>query len=356
LPLNFAVFTKTAWMLFTRRGRYDVLHTHEEGGLLAVLPGRRIPHVYDMGNEFSVVATNFGFARGHVVTRVAARVEKTVVRRSQVVIAHFPAIKRSVRAWGADVPVEVVPNIDLEPAPSPEAVRLWRERWCPPTATVAVYTGTLEVYQGVEDLVHAMATPELRALPLHLVVVGGREDQVRTLRRRALDMSLASVTFTGTVPQTEVCAALAAADIVVSPRSVGSNTPLKLFSYLRSGRPIVATRITSHTQILDDNCALLVEPGPEGLAGGLAELAKDPARRARLAAACRNVAHDYTPEAFVAAVGRAYAAIPPRRSGRHRVRVPDLRQVRVPNATSASRRLPGVANRLVTGARRGDER
>ena len=35
--------------------------------------------------------------------------------------------------------------------------------------------------------------------------------------------------------------------MLVSPRSRGTNTPLKIYQYLRSGRPIVATRLLTHT-------------------------------------------------------------------------------------------------------------
>jgi glycosyltransferase involved in cell wall biosynthesis len=41
-----------------------------------------------------------------------------------------------------------------------------------------------------------------------------------------------------------------------------------LYTYLRSGKPILATSIISHTQILTSDVALLVSPTPEGLAQG----------------------------------------------------------------------------------------
>ena len=40
-------------------------------------------------------------------------------------------------------------------------------------------------------------------------------------------------------------------DVLVSPRSRGTNTPLKIYQYLRSGKPIVATRLLTHTQVLE---------------------------------------------------------------------------------------------------------
>ena len=61
----------------------------------------------------------------------------------------------------------------------------------------------------------------------------------------------------------------------------GTNTPLKIYSYLRSNRPIVATRLVTHTQVLDDTCACLVEPTADALAAGLRRMIEHPeARRA----------------------------------------------------------------------------
>lgn len=55
---------------------------------------------------------------------------------------------------------------------------------------------------------------------------------------------------------------LAQADILVSPRSKGSNTPMKLYSYLASGKPILATNLWTHTQVLTAASAVLTEPRP----------------------------------------------------------------------------------------------
>ena len=68
---------------------------------------------------------------------------------------------------------------------------------------------------------------------------------------------------------------LVQADILVSPRLKGINTPMKIFSYLDSGKSIIATNISSHTQVLDSCCALLVDSKPAAMARGLSQLATD---------------------------------------------------------------------------------
>jgi glycosyltransferase involved in cell wall biosynthesis len=59
------------------------------------------------------------------------------------------------------------------------------------------------------------------------------------------------------------------ASLLVSPRSSGTNTPLKVYEQLASGVPLLATKIHSHTQVLDASVAFLVDPNPESMAAGM---------------------------------------------------------------------------------------
>ena len=117
------------------------------------------------------------------------------------------------------------------------------------------------------------------------------------------------VIFTGQRPAEEVPAYLDAATVLVSPRSSGTNTPLKIYQYLRSGRPIVATRLRTHTQVLSDDVAILTEATPEGLAEGLLRGIGD-ADAAAIGARARALAETkYSDEAFVEKTRRAYEVL-----------------------------------------------
>jgi glycosyltransferase involved in cell wall biosynthesis len=114
----------------------------------------------------------------------------------------------------------------------------------------------------------------------------------------------------GPRPLAQLTDFLAQADILVSPRLNGSNTPMKVYSYMNSGRAILATRIRSHTQVIDDDSALLVEPNAQALAKGLATLAMDEGLRARLGAAARRRASEkYSLEAYREKVRAAYQTL-----------------------------------------------
>jgi len=116
--------------------------------------------------------------------------------------------------------------------------------------------------------------------------------------------------FSGTRPPSELPAFLALADVLVSPRVKGENTPFKIYSYLASGRPIVATRIPTHTQLLDDSLAFLVEPTSEALAAGLRQALeqKDDAR-GRADRGLALVEREYSVERYREKIARAYKEV-----------------------------------------------
>ena len=82
---------------------------------------------------------------------------------------------------------------------------------------------------------------------------------------------------------------MALGEVLVSPRQEPRITPLKIFSYMASGRPIVATDLPTHTQVLDARSAILVPPTEDGLADGIAHALDDPDAAGALAREARRV-------------------------------------------------------------------
>jgi glycosyltransferase involved in cell wall biosynthesis len=113
--------------------------------------------------------------------------------------------------------------------------------------------------------------------------------------------------FTGQQAAREIPAFIGASDILVSPRISGTNTPLKIYSYLRSGKPIVATNLLTHTQVLSAEVARLVEADPDALARAIGALIDAPDERRRLGSAAAALAGArYSREAFVQRTREAY--------------------------------------------------
>jgi glycosyltransferase involved in cell wall biosynthesis len=82
---------------------------------------------------------------------------------------------------------------------------------------------------------------------------------------------------------------------------------MKIFSYLDSGKAVLATRLSTHTQVLDDEIAYLVAPTPEDMAEGMAVLMENASLRDKLSlAAKKRVQEEYCFEAFQKKLIRFY--------------------------------------------------
>jgi glycosyltransferase involved in cell wall biosynthesis len=158
---------------------------------------------------------------------------------------------------------------------------------------LVVYTGTFEQNQGLELLIRG-ASHVLAKFPQAIFLfVGGRPDQIDRLRGLATQHGVAgNFLFPGTRPLDEIPVYLAAGDILVSPRSEGTNTPLKIYSYMAAGKPIVATDLETHRQVLDERTALLVPATAEGLSQGIVTLLENSARREKLAQGARRLVEE----------------------------------------------------------------
>ena len=185
---------------------------------------------------------------------------------------------------------------------------------------VILYAGTFEAYQGLELLVEA-APRVLRARPATIFLcIGGKEAQIAALQRQASANGCQhGFVFPGEVVPEALGSHFALADVLVSLRVSGTNTPLKIYAYLRSGVPIVATNVRSHTQVLTPEVALLVEPQADAIAGGILQVLEDQALARRLSQNARKLAQEaFSPEAYHAKVADVYAFLETQRRSRQR--------------------------------------
>jgi len=157
--------------------------------------------------------------------------------------------------------------------PGKETISDLKERYGIKGRPKVLYTGTFEPYQGIGLLIESA----IRVVRLHpnatFILVGGNPGQVDEYQRRVDKAGLKDrFIFTGQVWPNLISLFIELADILVSPRIEGNNTPLKIYSYLRSGKPIVATDHPTHTQVLDNTIAILTKVTPVAFAGGIIKL------------------------------------------------------------------------------------
>ena len=172
--------------------------------------------------------------------------------------------------------------------------------------SLIVYAGTLEHYQGIDLLLKAFSKVILTFPNMLLLIVGGTEDQVKHYSQIAKDNKVSErCIFTGRVSPDLARQYNRMATILVSPRTVGLNTPLKIYEQLASSVPLVATKIYSHTQVLDDKVAFLVEPDTDALAGGVIRaLSSKKERRSKVGNAKKLYEQRYSRRVYVAKMQR----------------------------------------------------
>jgi glycosyltransferase involved in cell wall biosynthesis len=291
LDLTLAV----AAMNQARRGRYDAVHSHEEGAAIGVVIAGMlgVPHLYDMHSSLPQQISNFGHENQRWMARVFDWLERIMLRRSKVVIVICPQLEEVVRQVNTTVPVVLIENaMGSGDAPTPGSGAAVREKLgFGPDTPVVLYTGTFEAYQGFDLLFGAMPIVIAKRPDVQFVLMGGDADQVQAAQARIEALGLSkNVRLTGQRAVGDVPAYLDAADALVSPRSLGTNTPLKIYQYLRSGRPIVATRLLTHTQVLDDDTSILTAPEPGPYAEGILAAIADRARSREIGARAKAMA------------------------------------------------------------------
>lgn len=313
IPLDIAL-TGTA-MRRALAERYDVVHSHEEGSLIGVVLAAllRVPHLYDMHSSLPQQLSNFAFSRSRALHRMFTWLERFVIRRSKVVIVICQHLEDTVRAIEPRVPTVLIENApgSGDAAAPGSGAQVRRELGIPADAPVVLYTGTFEAYQGL-DLLFAAARQVLARRPdTRFVLAGGRPDQIAAATADAARAGLgAAVLFAGQRPSEQIPAFLDAADLLVSPRSSGTNTPLKIYQYLRSGRAIVATRLLTHTQVLDDSIAILTPATADGFAAGILSGIEDPVAARAIGDRARHRAETtYSYEAYLARTREACACV-----------------------------------------------
>lgn len=229
--------------------------------------------------------TNFNFTTSRFFIGLFKKLEDTSIRASDAVITICPALANYVEGLIGKQDthfliensifdeVRVIANKSAPTHVLDKEVAQQALIDLPKNADLVVYTGTLEPYQGIDLLIEAFKTVHATCPTARLLIAGGDQEQVRRYAQLARQQGVAELcVFTGRVQQAMAKHYTKIATVLVSPRIAGTNTPLKVYEQLAGGTPLVATNIYSHTQILNDSMAFLVEHNPEDLARGIVEV------------------------------------------------------------------------------------
>jgi glycosyltransferase involved in cell wall biosynthesis len=264
------LLTLTSFLLIITKN-YDVIHGIEEGGFVAVILAKifKKTSIFDMDSCISDQLKYSGFIQIPSLLRLVEALEKWCLGKSSCAITVCQALSEKARQLSPDVnifQIEDVPISNLNKSENGSTDELIGRFKLENMITI-LYTGNLESYQGIDLLLDAweafFSLLGNNFKKYKLVIVGGNEEQIAYYKKIASKKGIRDyICWVGQRPSEEMSAWMKLSHVLVSPRSEGNNTPLKIYSYMESGRPIIATKRKTHTQVLDDSMAFLVDPDP----------------------------------------------------------------------------------------------
>jgi glycosyltransferase involved in cell wall biosynthesis len=272
------------------RHRYEVVHAHEEAVFWcrALKPLFRFRLIYDMHSSLPQQLTNFEFSKSKMLIGAFRNLEDWSLRAADAVITICPDLRDYALSRGVSaerhllIENSIFDDVRLATDGSGSArgaAQSSARVEAPPGAKLVLYAGTFEAYQGLDILLGAFALVLKRQPSAFLLVVGGTPEQVAEMKALAAKLGITDrCALPGRVSKTEALRLTGLADVLVSPRRQGTNTPLKIYEQLASGKPLVATKIWSHTQVLTDDVCFLVEPEATSMAEGILGALDDSAR------------------------------------------------------------------------------
>jgi glycosyltransferase involved in cell wall biosynthesis len=289
VPLSAVYLVAAAFRIAGARiaGRPSLLHVNITGrgsttrklALTAVARAVGLPYVLHI-HDYDYAADIR--ARGGLMRRL---VRGMFVAAAQIITLGAEA-ERTLRAALVlpDTPILILPNAVPDPRPLPRAAA---------TAAAAepahlVFLGYLSARKGVPELLEALASPALAALPWRATLAGG--GPVDEFRARAAAFGLADrVAFPGWIDQPAASALCAAADILVLP-SHAEGLAMSVLEGLAHGLAVVATPVGAHAEVIEpEQSGLLAPPGDvAALSAALGRVIGDHALRERLRSGARK--------------------------------------------------------------------
>lgn len=307
--------TYTALLKEVERRKADVLHMHGYGATTfgrLVAARRGIPTVL---HEHANLTDTPWFQK--VADKALARYTDIAIAVSTSTAA-FVTGARFVPAGRTRVVYLGVPLDEFSRPRSNAEIREARQALAIPAEAFAVGCVTrLMPSKGNQYLVDAVE-PVVGRIPAARFYIVGEGELQGELEAQARALGLGDrLTFSGF--RRDVAQAQSAFDLSVFP-SLWEGTPLTVLEALAMGKSIVSTDADGLLDVLTHEHDALIVPkrDPQALAAAIVRLARDPAERARLAAAAQVTGAAYDIQLFVRKMERLYTMLHEvsRRTGR----------------------------------------
>ena len=305
------IFMFFRFIRLMQKKKYDIVHAVEESAFMALLvcPLTATPFVYDIDSSMTTQLID-KLPALKPMRGILAFFESLPMRYAIAVVPMCDALADEAGKY-RDNNIVVLKDVSLvgqQESPGDVAdLRAELEL----NGNIVMYIGNLESYQGIDLLLQSFLLVSQQHADVSLVIIGGAEKDIVKYREQSLQMGIdQQVYLLGPRPVGQIGHYMVQADVLVSPRTQGLNTPMKVYSYLDSGVAVLATRLSTHTQVMNDDIAMLAEPESEDFSKALLKLLSDKELRLQLAAAAKETIqreHSYT--AFRQKVHDLYARL-----------------------------------------------
>ncbi len=297
--IYFDIFLLFKMFSLLRRKRYSVIHAVEESAFIAMLMGFlfRIPYIYDKDSNMATQMIH-QHRRLKPFKRLLYWLESLPARGAAAVVPVCDALADEVRSYRQDN-IYTLKDISMAPSAGGGPVADNISNTCAIGGNnILMYIGNLEKYQGIELMLQGFALYAKSKDSVALVIIGGDNDDISNYREMSENLGIGQQTFfLGKRPLAQIDGFMRQADVLISPRTSGVNTPMKIYSYLDSGVAVLATDLATHNQVMSSDIACLVEANPEAFARGIEKLLCSSDYRRDLAQAARKIIdreHNYT--------------------------------------------------------------
>ncbi len=302
--LDMFLVVKTLRMLM--KNDYDLIHSHEEAGFFATWFAKKFKkyHLYDMHSSLPQQLTNFKFTKLKFLINFFDKLENNTISNADAVITICPELYNYVKEHWPDKEQMLIENVadnSMIFGQQEKEKENLRDKYQLNGHLVILYSGTFEPYQGLDLLIASSKKVVKKFDQARFLLVGGHKDQIEKYQKKVNALNLNDYyIFAGQVKPEEVADFINVADILVTPRIEGNNTPLKIYEYLRAGKPIIATNHITHTQVLDEKVSVLTACDEKDFANGILKVINDNELRKTIAENAKKLAEEkYSYKAYL---------------------------------------------------------
>lgn len=233
------------------RWRPDVIHGHlHEGALIGSLAGRIVgaPVLFDFQGSLTGEMLDHGFlTRNSLAYHWWRRLEERIVELPNAIITSTThSAQLLARGFGRTDAVYSLPdsvNLDFFCPDCLTAGERAEQRAAlgfPPDRRIVVYLGLLADYQGIPQLLQALARLRAGDVPISCLVMGFPGMDSYGQQARDLGLTPQDVVFTGKIPYEEAPRYLALGDVSVKPKLSATEGSGSILNYMAMGLPVVA--------------------------------------------------------------------------------------------------------------------